>query len=107
MHRNRAVLTGARILHDQGNSFKMDRQWMLAEIANCVEPLPTAQHGELSVLDNKLNGVAKQMWRQHRHNGNFSWDAFLLFVELGRVGQDSIQSWWRFNFLLVFPDITL
>lgn len=49
---------------------------------------------ELSVLDNKLNAVAKAKWRQHRHNEDFSWDAFLLFAELHLVEQDSFFSWW-------------
>ncbi len=105
--RNRGVLTGARVLHDQGGSFKMDREFILAERSQKVIPFPAEQHGELSVLDNKLNAVAKQQWRNNRHNGDFAWDAFLLFVELHRVGQDSIRSWWTFNFLLDIPLITL
>lgn len=106
--RNRAAITGARILHDHGGAFKKDGEFiMLADGADRVVPLPPEQHGELSVLDNKLNAVAKQMWRQHRHNGDFSWDAFLLLVELHRVGQDSIESWWKHNFLLDVREVTL
>jgi hypothetical protein len=93
LRRNRAAITGARILHDHGGSFKKDGEFiLLVDGADLVVPLPSEQHGELSVLDNKLNAVAKQMWRQHRHNGDFSWDAFLLFVELHQIGQDSIES---------------
>jgi hypothetical protein len=55
------------------------------------------------VLDNKLNAVAKHKWLQE----DFAWDAFLLFVELHRVGQDSISSWWTFNFLLDVSHLTL
>jgi hypothetical protein len=29
--RNRAVLTGARVLHDQGGSFKLNGKFILAE----------------------------------------------------------------------------
>jgi hypothetical protein len=106
--RNRAAITGARILHDHGGSFKKDSEFiLLVDGADLVVPLPSEQHGELSVLDNKLNAVAKQMWRQHRHNGDFSWDAFLLFVELHQVGQDSIESWWKHNFLLDAAEVTL
>ncbi len=105
--RNRAALTGSRILHDHGGAFKKDREFILAERADRVVPFPPEQHGELSVLDNKLNAVAKQMWRQERHNADFAWDAFLLFVELHRVGQASITSWWTHNFLLDVPEVTL
>jgi hypothetical protein len=105
--RNRAVLTGARVLHDQGGSFKLDGEFILAERSEAVIVFPAEQHGELSVLDNKLNAVAKHKWHQERHNADFAWDAFLLFVELHRVGQDSISSWWTFNFLLDVPVLTL
>ncbi len=105
--RNRAVLTGARILHDHGGAFKMDREFILSERADRVVAFPPEQHGELSVLDNKLNAVAKHKWRADHHNADFSWDAFLLFVELHRVGQDSITSWWTHNFLLDIVEPTL
>ena len=106
--RNRAAITVARILHDHGGAFKKDGEFILLQDgADRVVPLPAEQHGELSVLDNKLNAVAKHLWRQHRHNGDFSWDAFLLFVELHRVGQDSIESWWKHNFLLDTAEVTL
>ena len=105
--RNRRALTGSRILHDHGGAFKMDREFVLADRADRVVALPPEQHGELSILDNKLNAVAKQMWRQERHNADFAWDAFLLFVMLHRVGQDSIISWWTHNFLLDVPEVTL
>jgi hypothetical protein len=59
------------------------------------------------MLDNKLNAVAKHEWGQECHNADFAWDAFLLFVKLHRVGQDSISSWWTFNFLLDVSHLTL
>ncbi|MES2626687.1 MAG: hypothetical protein V4628_15480 [Pseudomonadota bacterium] len=105
--RNRKVLTGARVLHDLGGAFKKDPKFILDERSEKVIPFPTEQHGELSVLDNKLNAVAKTKWRQERHNADFSWDAFLLFVELHRVDQESISSWWTFNYLLNVPHLTL
>ena len=105
--RNRAVLARARVLHDHGGAFKKDREFILAERSDRVVALPPEQHGELSVLDNKLNAVAKHMWRKDRHNADFAWDAFLLFVELHRVGQDSITSWWTHNFLLDVRELTL
>ena len=59
--RNRDVLTGARVLHDQGGSFKMDREFILAERSQKVIAFPAEQHGELSVLDNKLTAVASKL----------------------------------------------
>lgn len=105
--RNRKVLTGARVLHDLGGAFKKDREFILDERSEKVIPFPAEQHGELSVLDNKLNAVAKTKWRKERHTADFSWDSFLLFVELHRVDQESISSWWTFNFLLDVPHLTL
>jgi hypothetical protein len=105
--RNRAALEGAHILHDAGFAFKMDGEYILAEQATRVVVLPPEQHGELSVLDNKVNAVAKALWVAHRHNQDFAWDAFLLLVYLERVGQDSITSFWTKNFLLDVPELTL
>ena len=85
----------------------MDGEYILAEHADRVVVLPPMQHGELSVLDNKVNAVAKALWRSHRHNQDFAWDAFLLLVDLENVGQDSIKSFWDKNFLLDVPELTL
>jgi hypothetical protein len=104
--RFREKLRGSRILHDAGGSFKIDKTLILAERAEKVIVLPSEQHGELSVLDNKLNAVAKQVWRQERHNQDFAWDAFLLLVKLESVGEEPIISWWRTNFMLDLPEIT-
>jgi hypothetical protein len=62
--RNRDVLARARVLHDHGGAFKKDREFILAERSDRVVALPPEQHGELSGLDNKLNAVAKHMWRK-------------------------------------------
>lgn len=104
--RFRDKLRGARILHDAGGSFKINKQLILGERADEVIVLPPDQHGELSVLDNKLNAVAKKLWRQDRCDHDFSWDAFLLLRKLQDVGEDSIISWWRTNFMLDLPEIT-
>jgi len=61
---NRAALRGAHVLVDDGGSWKMDREQILAGSAKRVEVMPSAQHGELSVLDNKVNAVAKAQRRQ-------------------------------------------
>lgn len=105
--KNRAALRGARIIHDAGGAFKKDGEYILSERADRVVVLPPVQHGELSVLDNKVNAVAKAQWRAARHNEDFSWDAFLLLVYLERVGQDSITSFWTKNFLLDEPQLTV
>ena len=105
LHRNRMRLRGTRILHDGGGAFKKDKRFILAEEADRIERLPKEQHGELSVLDNKLNGVAKSLWRQQRHNGNFAWDAFVLLTRLQSVDRSSIVSWWRQNFMLDLPEM--
>ncbi len=94
-------------MHDLGGAFKKDHKFILDERSEKVIPFPAEQHGESSVLDNKLNAVAKTKWRKERHNTDFSWDSFLLFVELHRVDQESISSWWTFNFLLDVPHLTL
>ena len=105
---NRHALVGARILHDGGGAFKKNGEYLFElDGADRVVVFPAEQHGELSVLDNKLNAVAKHKWRQHRHNGDFSWDAFVLLAELSRVQQSSISKWWRHNFLLDVPTLTV
>ena len=104
---NRDALAGARILHDAGGAFKKDGESILVEHADRVVVLPSVQHGELSVLDNKVNAVAKAQWRAGRHNEDFSWDAFLLLVYLERVGQDAITSYWTQNFMLDMPELTV
>jgi hypothetical protein len=79
------------------SAFKLDGDQIIAGSARRVEVMPAAQHGELSVLDNKVNAVAKAHWRQLRYNIDH---AFLLLVCLERVGQDSITSFWKHNLLL-------
>jgi len=105
--KNRTALTGAHVLHDAGGAFKKDGEYIFAERSDKVIVLPPVQHGELSVLDNKVNAVAKAQWRAARHNEDFSWDAFLLLVYLERVGQDSITSFWTKNFLLDEQQLTV
>ena len=105
--RNRDALRGAHVLVDAGGAFKLDGDQIVAGSARRVEVMPAAQHGELSVLDNKVNAVAKAQWRQLRHNIDHSWDAFLLLVCLERVGQDSITSFWKHNLLLDAPAVTV
>jgi transposase len=104
---NRDALVGARIFHDAGGAFKMDGEYILEDGANCVVVLPPLQHGELSVLDNKLNAVAKQIWKAQRTNTDFAHDALLLLHCFNSVSDESISSWWDHNFLLQAPQVTL
>lgn len=104
---NRGTLAGTRIIHDQGGAFKMDGEFIFEEDADCVRTMPPDQHGELSVLDNKLNAVAKNRWRAMRKGEDFAYDALILLKCLGEVSQQSITKWWRSNFMLDFPELTL
>jgi hypothetical protein len=105
--RFRDKLRGARILHDDGGAFKNRKQLIVEEYAERVEVLPPDQHGELSVLDNKLNAVAKKLWRQERHHEDHAWNSFLLLVKLQSVGEDPIKSWWRQNYMLDMLELKL
>jgi len=96
----RHELRGTRVLADAGNSFKLHRQFILEDGADRYVTFPPAQHGQLSVLDNKLNAVAKALWKAERTNTNFQHDSILLLYCLQRVGRDAISSWWESNFLL-------
>jgi len=107
LHVNRAALRGARILHDAGPAYKKDGHYILEDGANMVVVLPAAQHGELSVLDNKLNAVAKLMWKKERTNTDFAYDALLLLHCINKVRDESISTWWDQNFLLSAQELTL
>ena len=96
----RSELAGTRVLADQGGSFKIGGEFILADGANMYYSMPSAQHGQMSVLDNKLNAVAKALWRAERTSSDFIYDDILLLRCLQRVGQDSISSWWESNFLI-------
>jgi hypothetical protein len=61
--RNRDALRGAHVLVDASRVFKLDSNQIIAGSARRVEVMPAAQYGELSVLDNKVNAVAKAQWR--------------------------------------------
>ena len=100
MNRNRAKLAGTRVLHDAGPAFKFKGEYILGDGADRLVVFPPDQHGQLSPLDNKLNAVAKTLWRAERKMEDFSWDALLLLQKLESVGQESITSWWTHNFLL-------
>jgi hypothetical protein len=107
---NRKKLTGTRILHDEGGAFKFEGHYMLEEDTEGGEMLfvfPSDQHGELSVLDNKVNAVAKNKWRNTRKGEDFAYDSLLLLHFLQNVDQKSQTSMWKENFLLRKKSLTL
>jgi hypothetical protein len=55
----RKKLAGTRVIHDRGNSFKIDSEFILADGTDRLEILPSVTQGELSPLDNKINAIAK------------------------------------------------
>ena len=69
--------------------------------------LPSEQHGQLSVLNNKLNAVAKNLWRAIRQNVDYAYDAVLLLRCLDEVKQTSITKWLEENFLLKEKELTI
>jgi hypothetical protein len=104
---NKDALSGSRILHDGGTAFKIDGQLIMDDGANRSVVLPSLQHGELSVCDNKLNAVAKALWKQMRTNIDHSYDAILLLHCIQVTKKESIQAWWQENFLLGASRLTL
>jgi hypothetical protein len=73
-------LARTRVIHDGGNSFKIDGEFILADGADRLEVLPSVTHGELSPLDNKINAIAKNQWRTECSGDDFSkQDLYLLW----------------------------
>ena len=105
--RYRKQLLGCRVMHDGGPAYKLNGEYILEDGADRHEVLPAAQHGQLSPLDNRLNAVAKALWRIDRKNKDFSYDALLLLAKLEAVGQDDITKWWTSNFMIDVAELTL
>jgi transposase len=106
----RDSLRGAHVVHDAGNSFKIDQQWILADGAGMHYVFPSAPHGELSVNDNHLFAIAKAYWRAEREQycGNdFSKQALYLVYCIDWVKSEAVRKCWTQNFLLDLPKPTL
>ena len=103
----RKKLVGVNVVHDAGNSFKLDGEFILEEDFKMLLVFPPEQHGELFVLDNKLNAVAKNIWRAKRQNDDFAYDALLLLKCIDDVKQKHITSWWMSNFMIDTKNLTL
>jgi len=99
----RKELKGTRVLQDAGNCFKKDGEFILADGADRVETFPPAPHGELSVCDNNIWGIAKKWWRKEREQycgDDFTKQALHLLWSIDWVTSDAIKACWDRNFLL-------
>ena len=99
----RTKLRHSRVLHDAGNAFKRDGQYILADGASMHFVFPPAPHGEMSILDNNLFAIAKKWWRSEREKAcgqNFSKQALFLLKCIDRISSDQVQAAWTKNFLL-------
>ena len=103
----RRELRGTRVLHDDGNSFKINGELILADGADRCVVFPPVSHGELSVLDNKLFAVAKNQWRTERKNVDFSRDDLYLLWCIDWARKEAIRSYWDHNFMLDVRRVTL
>ena len=103
----RRELRGTRVIHDGGNSFKIDGHFILEDGADRLEVLPSATHGELSPLDNKLNAIAKNKWRTERGDGDFSKQDLYLLWCFDWLEPAAIKSCWVQNFMLDVKKLTL
>jgi hypothetical protein len=102
--------TGARVIHDAGNAFKKDGEFILGDGADKVSIMPTEPHGEISVLDNNGFGTAKNWWRAERKKwcgDDFSKQGLYLLWCIDYVKQDVIERMWTRNFLLDVPKLSL
>ena len=100
-------LAGTRVIHDGGNSFKIDGEFILADGADRLEILPSATHGELSPLDNKINAIAKNQWRTERSGDDFSKQDLYLLWCFDWAEPAAIKSCWTQNFMLDVKKLSL
>ena len=103
----RGELAGTRMIHDGGNSFKIDGEFILADGADRLEILPSATHGELSPLDNKINAIAKNQWRTERSGDDFSKQDLYLLWCFDWAEPAAIKSCWTQNFMLDVKKLSL
>jgi hypothetical protein len=104
---HRKKLRGARIMHDDGGSFKKDGEYVLADGADRHIVFPSVSHGELSVLDNMLFAVAKNQWRTERGNTDLSHDDLYLLWCIDWAAKPAIRSYWVNNFMLGGQEVSL
>lgn len=100
MHVYAKNLQHAHILHDAGNSFKVDKDFLLMDKAKKVVELNPETHGAMSVLDNKTFAIAKQRWRAERPTDSLSRADLFLMRCIMDVKPKVIQGFWIKNFFL-------
>ena len=60
------LIEDAKIMHDAGNSFKVEKTLIVSQYCQEVQVYPPAQHGELSTCDNWYNAVVKSKHKKER-----------------------------------------
>jgi hypothetical protein len=91
---------GARLVRDGGSAYMKDGRSVFAGVVESEFVMGSAHHGLMSVIDNKLNALAKNWWRAERENCDERWDALVLLRALEWVRPLHIQHMWERNFLL-------
>ena len=90
-------------MHDAGNEFKIDGEFILGDGAEREFVFTPATHGEASVLDNNWFAIAKNWWRTEREK--FCGDdvdkqsVYLLYC-IDYYKSKQIQDLYNRNFLL-------
>jgi hypothetical protein len=108
MHCYADQLAQAHVLHDGGNVFKKKKQLIVGEWAERVEVMPSAPHGEMSIVDHSCNAISKNNWDQARLPTDDEWVVVLkLLLEYDRIDPAAIQRMWVRNFLLDKDKLTL
>lgn len=90
------------VMHDDGNSWKPKGQDIFYEYkATRVTVMPHNPHGELSPCDCNYHSVAKEAERASRPDDASDAEITIRTLHyLGSVKAESIQSFWRQNFML-------
>lgn len=94
------TLGSARIMRDDGNSFKIGDHSILSEFVEREIVFPPEQHGILSTCDNNFNAIVKTRWRAERTNEDEAYDALLLLHLCDEVKQGTIAKMFQRNYQL-------
>ena len=94
------TLGTARVMRDNGNSFKKRSHSIMADYVAKEVAFPSLQHGELSTCDNKFNAIVKAKWRKRRTNKDEAYDALLLLHLCDQVSKSTIVKMFNHNFFM-------
>lgn len=94
------VLKDAHVIHDGGNSYKIDGEYILEDVVGRISVMPSDQHGELSTCDNWYNAIVKNKWKKNRTNTNESYDALVLLKACDDVNASAMEAMFHHNFML-------